>query len=140
MSERQRRPGTGKEIIPGSGKGKTSGLVQPGAESGTEPGAPGQIIYHPDPVVINAGRPVVTVTVVNTADRPISVGSHYHFAEANEALEFDRDLAWGHRMNILAGAMKRFDPGATVEVELIPLGGRRVVRGLRGKCGGSLDD
>nr|WP_081237054.1 urease subunit beta [Streptomyces viridosporus] len=114
-------------------------MVQPGAESGVAPGDPGQIIYDDDPVTINAGRPVVTLSVVNTADRPVSVGSHYHFAEANPALQFDRDRAWGHRLNILAGGMRRFEPGATVEVELVPLGGRRIVRGLRGACGGPLD-
>ncbi len=139
MSERQRRPGSGKSLVPGSGKGEATGLVQPGAESAEEPGAPGQIIYGPGPVTINAGRPVISVSVVNTADRPVSVGSHYHFAEANPALSFDRERAWGHRLNILAGGMQRFDPGATVEVELVPLGGRRIVRGLRGACGGALD-
>lgn len=139
MSERQQRPGSGRELVPGSGKGDSTGLVQPGAESGVEPGDPGQIIYGDGPVTINAGRPVVTLSVVNTADRPVSVGSHYHFAEANPALRFDRDRAWGHRLNILAGGMRRFEPGATVEVELIPLGGRRIVRGLRGACGGALD-
>ncbi|MZG14986.1 urease subunit beta [Streptomyces sp. SID5914] len=139
MSERQRRPGSGKSLVPGSGKGESTGLVQPGAESADEPGAPGQIIFGPGPVTINAGRPVISVSVVNTADRPVSVGSHYHFAEVNPALSFDRDRAWGHRLNILAGGMQRFDPGATVEVELVPLGGRRIVRGLRSACGGALD-
>ncbi|CAL9331820.1 Urease subunit beta [Streptomyces sp. enrichment culture] len=139
MSERQQRPGSGRALVPGSGKGRATGLVQPGAETGEEPGAPGQIIHGPGPVTVNAGRPVRTVTVVNTADRPVSVGSHYHFAEVNPALSFDREQAWGHRLNILAGGMQRFDPGATVEVELVPLGGRRIVRGLRGLCGGPLD-
>lgn len=139
MSERQKRPGSGRPLVPGSGKGNVSGLVQPGAESTDEQGTPGQIVYGSEPVVFNAGRPTVSVSVVNTADRPVSVGSHYHFAEANPALRFDRDLAWGHRLNILAGGMLRFDPGATMEVELVPLAGRRVVLGLRGLCGGSLD-
>ncbi len=138
-TEKKRRPGTGQEAAPGSGKGGTTGLVQPGAESSDVFGAPGQIIYADDPVTVNAGRPVRTVSVGNTADRPVSVGSHYHFAETNPALEFDREAAWGHRLNMLAGAMVRFDPGATVEVELVPLAGRRVVRGLRGRVGGSLD-
>ncbi|WP_326701556.1 urease subunit beta [Streptomyces sp. NBC_01754] len=114
--------------------------MQPGAESTPAPGTPGQIVYGKGPVVINAGRPVVKVSVVNTADRPVTVGSHYHFAETNPALEFDRDAAWGHRLNILSGGMKRFDPGATEEVELVPLAGRRIVRGLRRACGGALDD
>ncbi|WP_235557987.1 urease subunit beta [Sphaerimonospora mesophila] len=125
--------------MPASGLGRMLGLVQPGADSGDRETAPGQIVYGPGPVTINAGRPVTPMTVTNTADRPISVGSHYHFAEANPALRFDRDLAWGRRLNILAGAMVRFDPGTTVEVELVPLGGRRIVRGLRGECGGALD-
>lgn len=139
MSERQERPGSHKSIVPGSGKGETTGLVQPGAESGARTGAPGQIIHGPGPVTINEGRPVISLSVVNTADRPVSVGSHYHFAEVNPALSFDRERAWGHRLNILAGGMRRFDPGATVDVELVPLGGRRIVRGLRGECGGPLD-
>lgn len=137
--ERVRRPGSGAGVVPGSGRGGSTGLVQPGAESGEAEGAPGRIIYGEEPVTINAGRPVTTVSVVNTADRPVSVGSHYHFAEANPALQFDREAAWGQRMNVMAGGMLRFDPGATVEVELVPLAGRRVVRGLRGECGGPLD-
>jgi urease subunit beta len=100
---------------------------------------PGEVLYGDGPVTINAGRPVTTLTVVNTADRPISVGSHYHFAEANPALDFDRKAAWGQHLAILAGAMLRFDPGATVEVELVPLAGRRIVAGLRGEAGGPLD-
>lgn len=138
--ERQQRPGSASELVPGSGKGKATGLVQPGADSGEEVGCPGQIIYGAGPVTINAGRPILALSVVNTADRPISVGSHYHFAETNPALEFDRERAWGHRLNLLAGGMLRFDPGSTMEVELVPLAGRRVVRGLRGACGGALDD
>lgn len=139
MSERRRRPGTGRDLLPATGKSGRTGLVQPGADSGELEGSPGQIVYADEPVTINAGRPVVTLSVVNTADRPVSVGSHYHFAEANPALRFDRERAWGRRLNILAGAMVRFDPGATVEVELVPLAGRRIVRGLRGECGGALD-
>jgi urease subunit beta len=101
--------------------------------------SPGEILYGDGPVTINAGRPVTTLSVVNTADRPVSVGSHYHFAEANAALDFDREAAWGQRLAVLAGAMLRFDPGATVQVELVPLAGQRIVPGLRGRCGGSLD-
>lgn len=104
-----------------------------------EPLIPGEIIYGDDPVVINAGKDVVTVSVVNTADRPIQVGSHYHFAEVNPALEFDRQAAWGRRLNVLSGGSVRFEPGATEQVELIPIGGQRIVAGLRGECGGALD-
>lgn len=100
---------------------------------------PGEVIYADGPVVINAGRPVTTLQVRNTADRPIQVGSHFHFAEVNAALDFDRDAAWGLRLNVLSGGSVRFEPGATAEVELIPIGGRRIVRGLRGLCGGALD-
>lgn len=139
MSQKQRRPGSGKPATPASGRGGTGGLMRPGAESSTVEGAPGQILYGEGPVTINAGRDVVTVRVVNTADRPVSVGSHYHFAETNPALRFDRESAWGRRLNIIAGGMIRFDPGATVEVELVPFAGDRIVRGLRGECGGELD-
>ena len=97
------------------------------------------MIYGDAPVVINAGRDVITVRVENTADRPVQVGSHYHFAEVNPALQFDRKAAWGRRLNVLSGGSMRFEPGDTEEVELIPIGGQRIVAGLRGECGGKLD-
>ncbi|MEU8796508.1 urease subunit beta [Spirillospora sp. NPDC048819] len=97
------------------------------------------MLHGDDPVVINDGSPVTVLRVENTADRPIQVGSHFHFAEANAALEFDREAAWGLRLNIMSGGSVRFEPGAAEEVELIPIAGRRVVRGLRGLCGGALD-
>jgi urease subunit beta len=100
---------------------------------------PGEIIPGDGPVTINAGRPVLTVLVTNTADRPVQVGSHYHFAEANPGLRFDRDAAWGHRLAVAAGTSVRFEPGVAREVDLVPLGGRRVVPGLRGECAGPLD-
>lgn len=125
-----RRPGTGERQAPlRSGPGiteKTSVI-------------PGELLLRDEPVEINAGLPVSTLRVINTADRPIQVGSHYHFAEVNTALEFDRDLAWGQRLNVLSGGAMRFEPGAVVEVELVPIRGRRIVRGLRGLCGGALD-
>jgi urease subunit beta len=101
---------------------------------------PGEVLYGDDPVVINAGKDVIKLRVVNTADRPIQVGSHYHFAEANPGLEFDRAAAWGRRLNVLSGGSMRFEPGAAEEVELIPIGGERIMAGLRGECGGKLDD
>jgi urease subunit beta len=101
---------------------------------------PGEVIYADDPVVINAGKEVTTLTVTNTGDRPVQIGSHYHFAEVNPALEFDRKAAWGRRLNVLSGGSMRFEPGAAEEVELIPIGGQRIVAGLRGECGGKLDD
>ena len=98
-----------------------------------EPLIPGEVIYGDAPVVINAGRDVITVRVENTADRPVQVGSHYHFAEVNPALQFDRKAAWGRRLNVLSGGSMRFQPGDTEEVELIPIGGQRIVAGLRGE-------
>lgn len=104
------------------------------------PMVPGEVLYGDDPVVINAGKDVIKLRVSNTADRPIQVGSHYHFAEANPALDFDREAAWGRRLNVLAGGSMRFEPGAIEEAELIPIGGERIVAGLRGECRGKLDD
>ena len=100
---------------------------------------PGEILFGEGEVAINAGRPVLALTVTNTGDRPVQVGSHYHFAEANPGLAFDREAAWGHRLAVPAGTSVRFEPGITREVELVPLGGRRVVPGLRGEAGGALD-
>lgn len=100
---------------------------------------PGEILHPAEPVVINAGSDRVRLVVTNTGDRPVQVGSHYHFAEANPALVFDQDTAWGHRLDIPAGTSVRFEPGVDVEVELVALGGRRVVPGLRGLAGGALD-
>ncbi|MFE9856347.1 urease subunit beta [Streptomyces sp. NPDC005780] len=100
---------------------------------------PGEILYAEGPVPLNAGRPVSRLTVLNAADRPVQVGSHYHFAEANPGLEFDRAAARGLRLNIAAGTAVRFEPGVPVDIELVPLAGRRVVPGLRGETGGPLD-
>jgi urease subunit beta len=100
---------------------------------------PGEVLPGDGEVVINAGRPVRTMVVTNTGDRPVQVGSHYHFGEANPALSFDRAAAWGHRLAVPAGTSVRFEPGIPREVSLVPLGGRRVVAGLRGECAGPLD-
>jgi urease subunit beta len=94
-------------------------------------GAPGEIVTGEAPVELNPGRPRTTLTVVNTGDRPVQVGSHYHFAQANDALEFDREAARGHRLDVPAGTAVRFEPGITREVSLVPLAGRRAVPGLR---------
>jgi urease subunit beta len=99
---------------------------------------PGEVVLGDGPVVINAGRPVTTMTVTNTGDRPVQVGSHYHFAEANPALEFDRTAAWGQRLAVPAGTAVRFEPGIEREVDLVPLAGARVVPGLRVEAGGPL--
>jgi urease subunit beta len=100
---------------------------------------PGEVVLGDGPVVINAGRPVTTMTVVNTGDRPVQVGSHYHFAESNPALAFDRSAAWGRRLAVPAGTAVRFEPGIEREVDLVPLAGARIVPGLRGQAGGALD-
>ncbi|MFD2192369.1 urease subunit beta [Pistricoccus aurantiacus] len=105
-----------------------------------DPLIPGEILHGEGDIEINAGQSITTIRVANTADRPIQIGSHYHFAEANDALEFDREAAWGKRLNVLSGGAVRFEPGAVEEVELIPIRGRRVVPGLRGLCQGGLDD
>ena len=100
---------------------------------------PGEILYGEGPVPLNSGRPVTRLTVLNAADRPVQVGSHYHFAECNPGLEFDRDAARGRRLGIPAGTAVRFEPGIPTDVELVPLAGQRVVAGLRGQIGGALD-
>ncbi|MFC0528503.1 urease subunit beta [Phytohabitans kaempferiae] len=99
---------------------------------------PGEIIPGDGEVEINAGRPVLTLPVTNTGDRPVQVGSHYHFAEANPALDFDRAAARGHRLAVPAGTSVRFEPGVPRDVDLVPLAGGRVVPGLRGEVGGPL--
>ncbi|MEV0406493.1 urease subunit gamma [Actinoallomurus sp. NPDC050550] len=102
---------------------------------------PGKVEHHEsgEPVHFNEGRDVTTLLVRNIADRPIQVGSHYHFAEANPGLEFDRKAAHGKRLHIPAGASVRFEPGMEESVELVPIEGKRVVMGLRGQVGGPLD-
>jgi urease subunit beta len=92
---------------------------------------PGEILPAAEPVELNPGRPRVALVVRNTGDRPVQVGSHYHFADTNPALEFDRSSADGHRLDIPAGTSVRFEPGVEREVSLVPLAGRRVVPGLR---------
>ncbi|HEX6468718.1 MAG TPA: urease subunit beta [Streptosporangiaceae bacterium] len=92
---------------------------------------PGEVLVGTEPVELNPGRRRVTLTVVNAGDRPVQVGSHYHFAAANPALEFDRTAAGGHRLDVPAGTAVRFEPGVTRDVDLVPLAGRRHVPGLR---------
>jgi urease subunit beta len=100
---------------------------------------PGEILFADGPIVCNEGRDVTSLAVLNAADRPVQVGSHYHFAETNPGLRFDREAARGKRLNVPAGTAVRFEPGIPVEVELVPLTGARVVPGLRGEVGGALD-
>lgn len=100
---------------------------------------PGEIVTAAGSVTLNEGRPTVTLKVANTGDRPIQVGSHYHFFEANGALRFDRERARGMRLDIPAGTAVRFEPGQERDVTLVPFGGRREVYGFRGMVMGKLD-
>ena len=100
---------------------------------------PGEILPVDGEVELNAGLPRTTLTVANTGDRPIQVGSHYHFAETNPALSFDRAAARGKRLDIAAGTAVRFEPGQTREVTLIPYRGSRIVQGFRAAVMGALD-
>lgn len=129
-------------------------IAEPEAEPKVEPEAevevkvetavlvhPGKI-DHPEgavQVAFNEGREITTVTVTNDDDRPIQVGSHYHFYEANPRLSFDRSDAYGKRLHIPAGSFIRFEPRCTRTVTLVPIEGRRIVAGLRGEVGGQLD-
>ncbi len=99
---------------------------------------PGEVITAAGDIELNAGRTAITLTVANTGDRPIQVGSHYHFAETNPALAFDRAKARGHRLDIAAGTAVRFEPGQTRDVQLVPFGGKREVYGFRQEIMGKL--
>ncbi len=103
-------------------------------------GGPGEIIPGDEPVPLNPGRDRITLVVANTADRPVQVGSHFHFAAVNPGLEFDRAAAWGRHLDIPAGTSVRFEPGVEREVALVPLAGKRVVPGLRVEFAGALDE
>lgn len=101
---------------------------------------PGEIITRDDAIHINQGRPTRQLEVANTGDRPIQVGSHYHFAETNPALSFDRAMARGFRLNIAAGTAVRFEPGQRRRVELVALAGARRVYGFRAEVMGPLEE
>jgi urease subunit beta len=101
---------------------------------------PGESFPREGSVELNGGRETTIITVANTGDRPVQVGSHFHFFETNRALEFDREKAYGMRLNIPARTSVRFEPGDEREVGLVAIGGRRVVRGLNGLTEGALDD
>jgi urease subunit beta len=101
---------------------------------------PGEVLPGDGPIDLFAGRTLLELVVVNTGDRPVQVGSHYHFGECNPALSFDRAAARGHRLAVPAGTSVRFEPGIERTVSLVPLGGRRIVAGLRGEVAGPLDD
>jgi urease subunit beta len=100
---------------------------------------PGEIFTRAGDIELNAGRPTITLEVSNTGDRPIQIGSHYHFGETNAALSFDRVKARGFRLNIAAGTAVRFEPGQSRTVELVALAGARVVHGFSGAVMGPLD-
>ena len=101
---------------------------------------PGELFVEPGDIELNAGLPVTELEVANTGDRPIQVGSHYHFAETNSALDFDRDAARGQRLDIPAGTAVRFEPGQLRTVQLVPFAGRRHVYGFRGDVMGALEN
>jgi urease subunit beta len=101
---------------------------------------PGEIITRSGEIELNAGRATVEIEVANSGDRPIQVGSHYHFFETNAALRFDRAKARGFRLDIAAGTAVRFEPGQTRKVRLVAYGGGRVVHGFNNKIGGPLGD
>jgi urease subunit beta len=100
---------------------------------------PGEIITADGQIELNAGLPRTVLSVANTGDRPIQVGSHYHFAETNRALSFDRAAAHGKRLDIAAGTAVRFEPGQSREIVLIPYRGRRIAQGFQGAVMGALD-
>jgi urease subunit beta len=101
---------------------------------------PGEVLTRSGEITLNADRPTVTVTVANTGDRPIQVGSHYHFYETNEALFFDRQVARGYRLDIPAGSAVRFEPGQSRNVTLVAIGGDRVICGFSGTENGPLEN
>jgi urease subunit beta len=101
---------------------------------------PGELLLAPEPVPVAEGAPRTALHVVNTGDRPVQVGSHFHFAQANPALAFDRTAAHGLRLDVAAGTAVRFEPGVGRDVELVPLGGERVVPGLTVPAPGALGD
>ena len=100
---------------------------------------PGEIVTAPGEITLNEGRETITLTVANTGDRPIQVGSHYHFYETNPALEFERDKARGFRLDIPAGTAVRFEPGQTRQVDLVAYAGERVVYGFNAQIMGRLE-
>ncbi len=101
---------------------------------------PGQIFFAEDEIELNAGREKKTIEVANTGDRPVQVGSHFHFLEVNRELIFDRPAAYGFRLDVPSGTSVRFEPGDTIEVVLVAIGGKRTVQGLNNLTNGMLDN
>ena len=100
----------------------------------------GEIIALDREIILNDGKDTVTITVVNIGDRPIQVGSHYHFFEVNKLLKFNREKSYGYRLNIPSGTSVRFEPGEEKEIQLVELGGKRIVYGLNDLTCGNLDE
>ena len=100
---------------------------------------PGEVLCAPGEIELNAGRPTIELTVVNSGDRPVQVGSHYHFFETNPSLRFDREKARGFRLDIPAGTAVRFEPGESRSVRLVAYAGARIVHGFQGRIGGPLE-
>lgn len=100
---------------------------------------PGEVITPDTDIELNIGRQMLKITVANAGDRPIQIGSHFHFYEANDALQFDRELTKGYRLNIAAGTAVRFEPGQSRNIELIALAGKREIYGFAGRVMGKLD-
>lgn len=117
-----------------SGRGRSIGSLQPADI------IPGEVLLGQGDVVALEGRQTIEVTVANTGDRPIQVGSHCHFFEVNRALRFDREKAFGFRLQVPAGTAVRFEPGEEKRVVLVAFGGNRIVHGINGLTGGKLDD
>ncbi|MCP9460460.1 MAG: urease subunit beta [Nitrospira sp.] len=117
-----------------AGRSRLIGSLQPAAI------IPGEVILGKEDVVALEGRPTVELTVANTGDRPIQVGSHCHFFETNRALRFDREKAFGFRLRVPAGTAVRFEPGEEKRVTLVAFGGNRIVHGINGLTDGTLDD
>jgi len=115
--------------------------AQPGHSTDLPDGfVPGEVLTGYDPIIVNAGRESVSIAVTNAGDRPIQVGSHFHFFEVNKSLSFDRSRAYGRRLDIPSGSAVRFEPGETRPVSLIDLGGARQMWGCNGLVQGALDD
>ncbi len=121
-----------------AGDGIRCGAGHGHAKDGRDAMIPGEVMTADGTITLNAGREAVVVMVANTGDRPVQVGSHYHFAETNPALDFDRAAALGMRLDIAAGTAVRFEPGQRREVRLIPIGGDRVIYGFNGRVMGAL--
>ena len=110
-----------------------------GGGHSSDAAAPGAVLTADNPILLNGGRPAREIVVANLGDRPIQVGSHFHFFEVNRALHFDRKAAYGCRLDIPAGSAVRFEPGEARPVRLVPLGGQRIAAGLNGLASGPLD-